>query len=138
QWGAMRFSASGRYLAWVSHGTTIQIYDVHRGELLPSLSGHDDAITGLAFTADERALASSSADSTILLWRLPPNEQAARVPSTPDAIPNAWRDLASDDASAAFKAVRTLADSPRATVNWLAAILKTADPVDAKQLESDL
>ena len=138
QWSAMRFSPSGRYLAWVSHGTTIQIYDVHRGELLPTLTGHDDAITGLAFTADERAIASSSADSTILLWRLPPNAQVARDPSTPDTIQNAWRDLASDDGAAAFKAVRTLADSPAETVKWLAATLKAADPVDAKQLESHL
>jgi WD40 repeat protein len=138
QWSAMRFSASGRYLTWVSHGTSIQIYDVHRGELLPALSGHDDTITGWAFTADERAIATSSADSTILLWRLPQTERVAGAPRKPNAVESAWKDLASDDGIVAFQAVRTLADSQVETVKWLAAALKAADPVDARQLESHL
>jgi WD40 repeat protein len=48
----------------------IDVWDLQRGELLGTFTGHDDAVTGLAFTADDRALASSSDDSTILVWDL--------------------------------------------------------------------
>lgn len=91
--GGLRYSATGRWLAWVNGQTTIQILDVHRGDLLTPFTGHDDAITGLAFRADERALASSSDESTILLWDV---AQAAvrQPPAKGGDIEQAWRALA--------------------------------------------
>jgi WD40 repeat protein len=83
--GVLQFSPTGRWLAWTCSplaqrqeerlrwppaGTigTIFVWDVHRGVMLGSFTGHDDTITGLVFTAADRALVSSSADSTMLVW----------------------------------------------------------------------
>jgi WD40 repeat protein len=83
--GVLQFSPAGRWLAWTCSpvaqrqeerlrwppaGTigTIFVWDVRRGVMLGSFTGHDDTITGLVFTADDRALVSSSADSTMLAW----------------------------------------------------------------------
>jgi WD40 repeat protein len=57
-------------LRWPPAGTigTIFVWDVRRGVMLGSFTGHDDTVTGLVFTADDRALVSSSADSTMLAW----------------------------------------------------------------------
>jgi WD40 repeat protein len=57
-------------LRWPPAGTlgTIFVWEVRRGGILDSFAGHADTITGLIFTADDRALVSSSADSTMLVW----------------------------------------------------------------------
>jgi WD40 repeat protein len=50
---------------------TIHIWDVETREEIFSLYGHNDAITGLQFTADGKLLLSTSADGTIRLWGIP-------------------------------------------------------------------
>ena len=66
--GILRFSHNGRLLAWVNDHNKIHVLDVRTGVLAGPFTGHDGAITGLAFTIDDKALASSSGDCTILIW----------------------------------------------------------------------
>jgi WD40 repeat protein len=152
--GNLQFSPTGRWLAWTSspvaqrgeerlrwppNGTigTIFVWDVHRGEMLGSFTGHDDTITGLVFTADERALVSASADSTMLVWDI------ARLATTKPTlqagnVETAWRTLLGDDARAAYEAIRALASSPDGAVGLLARHLEPAAPIGAKRIAACL
>jgi len=135
--GILQFSITGRWLAWQSDGTTIHVWDVHGGNLLGPITGHDDSVTGLAFTADERALVSSSNDSTILIWDIA--ACAAHLPRVKVGdLDQAWQALTNDDAKAAYDAMRALAASPTAAVKRMIKELKPAAPLDAKRIAAFL
>ena len=131
--GTMIFSPSGRWLAWLGNNSTIHVWDVQRGELASSFAGHDGAVTDIAFAPDESGLASSSSDSTILIWELPKPKVA--VTEKADRIETAWKDLMGGDAKAAFQAIQILTKSP-GTAKVLSKRLKLAPPIDHKRLES--
>jgi WD40 repeat protein/tRNA A-37 threonylcarbamoyl transferase component Bud32 len=48
----------------------IKIWDARTGKLLQTLTGHDNAITSLAYHPEKAILASASYDTTIKLWNL--------------------------------------------------------------------
>lgn len=68
--GAVRIAGGG----WITETTSargsgvIQLWDSRTGELLSSHTGHTENINTLAFSKDQKTLASASADGTILLW----------------------------------------------------------------------
>ncbi|RKU15307.1 hypothetical protein C6503_13795 [Candidatus Poribacteria bacterium] len=68
--GAVRLAGGG----WLSEATSvhgggsIQLWEAHTGDLLATYTGHTDRVQTLAFSKDEKTLASGSADGTILLW----------------------------------------------------------------------
>lgn len=68
--GTVRLAGGG----WLSEttsvhgGGSIQLWEARTGELLSSHTGHTDRVQTLAFSKDEKTLASGSADGTILLW----------------------------------------------------------------------
>jgi tetratricopeptide (TPR) repeat protein len=47
---------------------SIEIWDLRRGKLLVSLSGHTGSVRSLAWTPDGAALVSSSEDGTVRIW----------------------------------------------------------------------
>ncbi len=94
--GILRFSHNGRLLAWVNDHNKIHVLDVRTGMLAGPFKGHDDAITGLAFTIDDRALASSSGDCTILLWDMSARNAAGAV--FDGSLDEAWQALRGEDA----------------------------------------
>ena len=49
-------------------GGTIQLWDASTGALLSTHRGHTDHVQTLAFSRDEKTLATGSTDGTILLW----------------------------------------------------------------------
>jgi dipeptidyl aminopeptidase/acylaminoacyl peptidase len=134
---ALRFSPDGRRLA-VSHGKAIPLYDVFRGQPLGSFTGHDGAVSGLAFSPDGRCLVSSSADSTLLVWDVTGvTARRAGPRPRPDAaaVAAAWTDLASADARAAFRAVGVLAATPGRSLPLLRQRLRPAPAPDVRQIE---
>lgn len=67
--GSQAFSDDGNFLFYISHHDIV-VYDVkQRGERL-RLRGHQDYITWVGSSPDNRLLASTSMDGTVKLWRL--------------------------------------------------------------------
>jgi hypothetical protein len=145
QWNmVLCFSPDGRWLAW-GGGTldddeaeVVHLWDVWRGEKVRPLTGHDTSVSGLAFAPDGRTLASCSWDTTVLIWDIA--GVAARQPRPAarldkDALAAAWNDLASDDAKAAYRAVRLLAATPAQSVPLFREQLRATPPASKKQIE---
>jgi WD40 repeat protein len=61
-------SPRGRLLATAA-GSLVQIWDLHDGRLAATCGGHSGPVGALAFTPDERTLASVGHDGTLRLWR---------------------------------------------------------------------
>ncbi len=126
--GMLRFSHNGRLLAWVNDHNKIHVLDLQTGVLAGPFTGHDGAITGLAFTIDDKALASSSGDCTILVWDLSTNKVAKTAPA--DDANQDWQALRGDDAQKAFTAIRALAANPMAALKIASEHLKPVEPID--------
>jgi hypothetical protein len=134
---AICFSPDGRLLARADDNA-VGLLDIARGRLVRWFRGHDSEVTGLVFTADSRALVSSSSDSTLLVWDAGTGDNRAGArPDEFDAATAAaaWQDLANLDAKAAFRATWMLAEAPSQSLPLLKQRLRPAPPVDAKRIE---
>ena len=94
--GILRFSHNGRLLAWVNDNSKIIVLDVRTGVMAGPFTGHDDEITGLAFTIDDKALASSSGDCTILIWDV--SAKTITKTATNGNLDQDWQLLRGEDA----------------------------------------
>ncbi|KAL9715254.1 Lissencephaly-1 [Leucoagaricus gongylophorus] len=65
-----RSKRHGRYLASGSRDKSIKLWDTLTGQLLTSLSGHDNWVRALAFHPSGKYLLSSADDKTIRVWEL--------------------------------------------------------------------
>jgi len=133
----LRFSPNGRWLAR-GDDRVIQVCDVLRGRVVHTFARHDALVIRLAFTPDNGILATASADSTVLLWDLA--AVTAKQPRPGDQASNAgvmaaWKELASADAQAAYRALRLLVDAPTQSVALLRERLRPAPAPEANQRE---
>ena len=65
---AAAVSPDGSLLAFCGESQSVFIFNRPLNKLVAELSGHEDAIAGLAFSPDGKKLATSSYDKTIKLW----------------------------------------------------------------------
>jgi hypothetical protein len=134
--GILRFSHTGRLLAWVDNDNKIHVLDVRTGVVTRPFAGHDGAITGLAFTIDDRALASSSGDCTILVWDVSaPTAAKSRPGGNAD---DDWQALRGEDAAKAFAAARALAGRPETALKIAGEQLKPAEALDPQWVAARL
>jgi hypothetical protein len=127
------FSGDGRLLA-SSDGSVLHVWEVATGKELCTFRGHRGEIRSLAFSANGRRLASSSLDSTVLLWDLAVALRAAGPAvgkAEEKAVAEWWADLLSADARHGYAAVWRLAEAPARSVPLLRERLK---PVPEAQL----
>ncbi|KAF9149318.1 hypothetical protein BG015_008889 [Linnemannia schmuckeri] len=59
---------TGRQIASGSKDKTLILWDVESGERGPTLKGHEDAITCMAYSQDERRIVSGSKDNSVRIW----------------------------------------------------------------------
>ena len=62
---------SGSYFATSCTDKSIAVFDFQSGELISSLLGHSEVVTGLTFSHDSKYLISTSGDSCVFVWKLP-------------------------------------------------------------------
>ena len=64
------FDRSGAYFATSCTDKSIAVFDFVSGEMLTTLVGHSEIVTGLAFSHDCKYLISVSGDSCVFVWKL--------------------------------------------------------------------
>ncbi|TVQ25834.1 MAG: hypothetical protein EA367_00590, partial [Leptolyngbya sp. DLM2.Bin15] len=68
QQARLQLSATAIRLASGSSDSTMKLWDVETGEVLQTLTGHNDSVWRVSFSPDSTMIASSSEDRTIKLW----------------------------------------------------------------------
>lgn len=63
------FSNDNRQCA-VASGRNVKLFDPASGRILATISGHDNEIAAVSFSADGKLLATTSLDSTIKIWNV--------------------------------------------------------------------
>src|SRR5262249_53204887 len=110
----MAFSPDGRSLAWAEYNGPIRLGEVasgqERAQFHSSPNNSQGNATALAFAPDGSYLVSGSRDSTALVWELTKNPIALKLKTdlATSRLMGYWHDLASNDATKAYSAVKRL------------------------------
>jgi WD40 repeat protein len=133
----LAFSPDGRCLATAQETPEIHLWDVLAGREVGQLRGHEGGVVSLLFAPDGKHLFSGGTDTTALSWdltrlTLPKPAHPARLPA--QALEALWTDLAGQDASRAFDAVRRLSASPDQAVTLLRQRLCPAAPAAPQRM----
>jgi WD40 repeat protein len=134
-WYCLAFSPDGRLLATgpFDHDDSVHLWELATFQEVARLRGHHGGIGALAFSPDGRSLASGGGDATVLVWDLTgrsASDQRLTGRLSPSRLEDCWEDLRSEDAAAAYRAVRALAADPVRSVPFLARRLRPTEPPD--------
>ena len=64
----VRWSPCGNYLISAAHDYVLRIWDANTGQLVKTLSGHNERIMDANFSPDGRYIVSASGDKSLRLW----------------------------------------------------------------------
>ncbi|HXG08709.1 MAG TPA: sigma-70 family RNA polymerase sigma factor [Gemmataceae bacterium] len=134
--GNVVFSPDGRMLATGGITSIVRLWELATGRQRAQFDGHAGSIAffdGIAFSPDGRALAAANVDAPVYLWDVL-GQLERRPPPTPAELEQAWSDLSSADAVAAFRAVRRLATAPDQALPFLRQRLKPMPAVDPQRV----
>src|SRR5262249_3648572 len=99
-------------------------------------SGHQAAVTALAFAPDGNTLASASRDTTVLIWnvsQLKPSALPTELPA--QQLDGVWEVLHGEqDACKAYQSMLQLVAAPQQALPWLKERLKPATGLNPKRL----
>jgi WD40 repeat protein len=125
------YSADARLLAAAEQRGSIVIWELASGQQVYRLAGHPAAVNSITFTPDGRRLVTGSDDTTALIWSLDPADAVVDGVSALNrtGLAELWTDLASSDASRAYRAGWRLSDQS-ASVAFLRERLKPAALTD--------
>src|SRR5262249_34218714 len=127
----MVFSPDGQLLA-SSDGFTVHLWEVATGKEIRAFHGHRGEINSLALSGDSRRLASTSWDSTILIWDLVSQPVG---PLTEETLEKCWNDLLSGNAGRAHRAVWVLAQASEKVLRILKTRLHPVKPIGRERLD---
>lgn len=134
----LAFSPDGDLVASRGSANSVIITQLSTGKSIGTLKGHEGAVLGAAFTPDGKRMATSSADTTVLVWDVASLERTASARDTRldiKSIEAMWNDLAAENGIQAAKCIDTLATDPKQTTAFIAERVKPAAPVDVKKLD---
>jgi WD40 repeat protein len=133
----LALSPDGRYLATAQETPEIHLWDVRAGREVSRLAGHEGGVVSLLFAPDGKHLFSGGTDTTVLTWDLTRLTQSKPTPVAElpaRALDALWTDLAGQDATRAFDAIRKLSASPDQAITLLKDRVRPATPADPKRL----
>jgi RNA polymerase sigma factor (sigma-70 family) len=131
---SVAFSPDGRSLATGDREGELILWEVRSGRPRHVFAGHECQIISLAFSPDGRSLAASSAGGPVYVWDVAGSLQSKPRRLANDELQRGWSALGSEDASAAFQAIRRLAAVPEQTLPFLREHLKPVPAPDEKRL----
>jgi WD40 repeat protein len=114
---------------------TVRVWDARTCRELARWSGHDGEVHCLAWTADGRSLVSGADDTTALVWDVAsvlPRPRAGQL--TDQEVEKLWKDLADEDAAAAYRAIAALVAAPEEAVSYLGRQLRPAPAVGDREI----
>lgn len=100
----------------------IYLWEIASGRVRGKLAGHKIFVWSVEFSPDGRLLASSSTDTTVLIWdvrRALSGKPRAVGQRTPAELATLWKDLGEPDAMRADDAIWTLIHTPQQSVPLL-------------------
>jgi hypothetical protein len=113
---SVAFSSDGRAVASGGANGVVRVWELSTGQELLRFSS-DESVHDIVFSPDGRLVASALDDGTALIWDIALKDRRDSVKElTPQGWKQGWKDLASEDAAKAYRAVCTLAGTPVDTV----------------------
>jgi RNA polymerase sigma factor (sigma-70 family) len=131
---SVAFSPDGRTLAAGDGAGGLILWEVSSGRPRHRFVGHESQIQAVAFSPDGRTLAASSADAPVYVWDVAGSLEPKPHRLSQDELRSCWNALGSDDAAAAFAAIRRLAATAEQTVPFLRQHLKPVAAPDLKRV----
>ncbi len=134
---AVAMSNDHRFVAVVAEaGKSIGIWETASGTLRGELTGHTGPVVDVAFSPDGRQLASSSEDTTILIWDLNRPLQPCKCKDrlTREELIAQWQMLSQPDATKADVAIWGLVNAPADSLAFLRQHLRPAAQPDGKRV----
>jgi WD40 repeat protein len=129
------FSPDGKLLAGINYGAGLCLWEVSSGSIVRQVTNGKSGVTAFAFSADGKTLATALSDTTVLVWDVKELLTAnAPEPLSAKALELLWKDLASDDAAVAGKAIVRLQKGGAAAAAFLKGQVKPVPPPDPKLL----
>lgn len=139
---AAEFSPCGRRLAVIDEsGKDLIVLDARSGDrLCVYRTDYPDRGTDrMAFAPGGGVVARAQGDGTVLLWQVPADARQPTEALSPAEVAAAWRELGSDDAAAAFRAIHHLAAGPDRSLPLLRKeLLQEIDSGRIERLVADL
>jgi WD40 repeat protein len=136
---SLLFSPDGRTLAGgAEDANEIYLWEAATGRLRAFLHGHTGSVRQLCFSGTGQVLASSSDDTTTLVWDLARcgRDGASPPPKlTGEEVTALWKDLQAIDAQVAYRAMWGLAAAPQDALPMLRKQLPPVPNIDGKQLQ---
>jgi WD40 repeat protein len=124
-----RTTANGDLIA----PTKISLWEVLSSQQIRSFDAPDGFSLALAFSPDDRILASGTSLSAILLWDMTQSAKSKAAPLSATDLAALWSDLAGH-AAKADRAIWALALGPTKSVPLLQERLRPATPADREQI----
>jgi WD40 repeat protein len=135
---ALALSPDARFIAVAPiESPTVEIWEVASGAKRGELVGHAGTVADIAFSPDGKQLASSSEDTTILIWDLHRPLQPAKLKDrlTGDELAAHLKTLFQPDAAKADVAIWSLIHAAKDSVPFLKTQLRPAPRPDGKHVE---
>ncbi len=134
---SLLFSPDGNLLASTGWEEVVHLWDFATGEECQHLTGHQGSISCLAFSPDGKTLASGSSDTTALVWDLTSlrsSRPARKANFTPSDLERPWRDLGSEEADDAFRALQEMLQVPERSLAFLKKQVQPVPPLDSRKI----
>jgi WD40 repeat protein len=133
---AVSFSPDGRLFV-TTDNTVVYLWEVATRKEVRRLEGHRGDVRSVSFSLNGRRLATSSGDSTCLIWdvgRVVDAQQPLAKPATAKQIAAWWDDLLSAEPRTAYAAIWRLSEAARDVIPFLNERLRPVTKEHANQI----
>jgi WD40 repeat protein len=119
------FSKDGRLAATGGYDQKVRVWDTTTKQVIYTLAGHTDSISGISFSPDGKSLASSSYDGTVRVWDLTTPSESLFIPFVKNTSePTVW-----------FRTVSYSPDGTRILTNYTDNTARIWNAVSGKEIK---